>query len=457
MLTKAFDNGKKHGLILKTVQTDWRWLGRNIEGKFDAIVCLGNSFTHIHDERSRRRALAEFYAALKHDGVLIIDHRNYDEMIDEGFSSKHKYFYCGDTVKAEPIHIDEDLARFEYSFDNGESYTLNLCPLRLKYMKQLLQDAGFERIRTYADFLQTHEEDHPDFYIHVVEKNAIATMPYGDNSSGGLARSTTEAYYNSAEADAFYHQVWGGEDLHLGIYDETDSVKDAARATVHRMASLLPNLTKDTSLIDLGAGFGGSARQLVEKYGVSVVCLNLSQVQNDYNFHETNRHGMSDNITITHGIFEDIPQADESFDVVWSQDAFIHSGERLNVLSEAYRVLKPGGQIVFSDPMEADDIGPNELTRVYDRLNLDNMGSISFYQKGLERIGFTDIEFVDLTPNIGRHYARILEELDHNIVNLNSVLSQAYLDRLYSGLENWVDASNKNLLTWGIFKATKPA
>ena len=102
MLAKAFGNGQSRGLILKTVQADWRWLNRDIHGKYDAIICLGNSFTHLHEEQDRRRALAEFYAALKHDGVLILDQRNYDTMLDHGFSTKHTYYYCGDQVSAEP-------------------------------------------------------------------------------------------------------------------------------------------------------------------------------------------------------------------------------------------------------------------------------------------------------------------------------------------------------------------
>ena len=57
MLGKAFANGQARGLVLKTVQADWRWLNRDIQGKYDAIICLGNSFTHMHEESDRRRAL----------------------------------------------------------------------------------------------------------------------------------------------------------------------------------------------------------------------------------------------------------------------------------------------------------------------------------------------------------------------------------------------------------------
>ncbi|MGB3188480.1 MAG: class I SAM-dependent methyltransferase [Limnoraphis sp.] len=95
MLSRAFENGRDHGLILRTVQADWRWLNRDIHGKFDAVICLGNSFTHLFSERDRRKALAEFYAALRHDGLLILDQRNYDSILDSGFSSKHIYYYCG--------------------------------------------------------------------------------------------------------------------------------------------------------------------------------------------------------------------------------------------------------------------------------------------------------------------------------------------------------------------------
>jgi SAM-dependent methyltransferase len=170
MLSKAFDNGRRRGLVLRTVHADWRWLNRDVHGKYDAIVCLGNSFTHLFDERDRRRALAEFYAALKYDGVLIIDQRNYDSILDEGFSSKHKFYYCGDRVVAEPEHMDESLARFRYAFPDGSEFHLNMFPLRKSYMRNLLLDVGFQKVKTYGDFQETYQESDPDFFVHVAEK-----------------------------------------------------------------------------------------------------------------------------------------------------------------------------------------------------------------------------------------------------------------------------------------------
>jgi len=171
MLAKAFENATDRHFILKTIHADWRWLNREVHGKFDAIICLGNSFTHLFDEQDRRRALAEFYAALKHDGILILDQRNYDSILDHGFNSQHKYYYCGDDVVAEPEHVDEGLARFRYTFPDGSAYQLNMFPLRKNYTRKLLREAGFASVKTFGDFQETYQEADPDFFVHVAEKH----------------------------------------------------------------------------------------------------------------------------------------------------------------------------------------------------------------------------------------------------------------------------------------------
>jgi len=180
MLAKAFENGRKRGHILRTVQADWRWLNRDIKGKFDAIICLGNSFTHLFSDRDRRKALAEFYAALNHDGILILDQRNYDSILDDGFSSKHTYYYCGDQVTAEPEHIDEGLARFCYKFPDKSTFHLNMFPLRKRYVEKLMLEVGFQSVATYGDFQETYRQEDPDFFVHIAEKQYQADEDQND-------------------------------------------------------------------------------------------------------------------------------------------------------------------------------------------------------------------------------------------------------------------------------------
>lgn len=456
MLARAFENGKNRGLILKTVQADWRWLGQSVHERYDAIICLGNSFTHIHDELDRRRVLAEFYAALEPNGVLILDQRNYDTMLDNGFQSKHKYYYCGDQVSAEPIHIDENLVRFQYSFADGEKFTLNLHPIRKDYTRRLLREAGFERIRTYGDFEVAYDNKNSDFFIHVAEKSAIQSEFPVSLTQSSRARVLAESYYDSDEADKFYTTIWGGEDLHLGIYDDTTDIRQASRETVKRMLGVLPALNQDSKVIDLGSGYGGSARHLVKETGAHVTCLNLSDTQNDHNRLVTQSEGMQNKIDIQHADFEDIPAANDSFDAVWSQDAFLHAAARDRVIAEAFRVLKPGGHMVFTDPMQVDGIDPDLLSEIYSRLALSSLGSVNYYKDLTSKVGFELIDYVDLSKHLPTHYTRIKQELELRRAEVEETANSAFVDTALSGLENWIQGGKKGWLSWGIFLLLKP-
>ncbi|MFK7825875.1 MAG: class I SAM-dependent methyltransferase [Oligoflexales bacterium] len=170
MLAKAFQNARKRNLILRTVQADWRWLNRDVHGKYDAVICLGNSFTHLFSERDRHKALAEFYAALRHDGILILDQRNYDSLLKEQYKNRGTYYYCGDDVKVDPEEVNDSVARFCYRFPDYSKFHLNFYPLRKKYMRHLMFDVGFQQVKTYGDFQETYKQDEPDFFIHCAEK-----------------------------------------------------------------------------------------------------------------------------------------------------------------------------------------------------------------------------------------------------------------------------------------------
>ncbi|NYE45294.1 sarcosine/dimethylglycine N-methyltransferase [Spinactinospora alkalitolerans] len=454
MLAKAFANGMSFGgHILRVVHADWRWLNRDVHGSYDAIICLGNSFTHLFSERDRRKALAEFYAMLKHDGVLIIDQRNYDALLDGAYANKHTYYYCGEEVSAEPEHIDEGLARFVYRFPDESTYHLNMFPLRKNYMRRLMREVGFQRIETFGDFQETYRGGEPDFYIHIAEK---AYEREGDPTEGySSAVRTARDYYNSTDADNFYYLTWGGSDIHVGVYERPDEeIATASRRTVERMAGAL-DLGPETRVVDLGSGYGGSARYLARTYGCHVTCLNLSEVENARNREMTERAGLAHLIDVVDGSFEEIPAQDNAYDVVWSQDALLHSGDRTRVLEEVARVLRRDGHFIFTDPMAADGASRESLLPILDRLHLDTMGTPEFYTTQAQRLGLRPVGFDDLTPHLSTHYGRVLAETMRRNDELAAHISTDYLDRMRTGLRNWVKGGEAGDLAWGIMHFRK--
>ena len=267
-----------------------------------------------------------------------------------------------------------------------------------------------------------------------------------------------EAYYDSNDADNFYSTIWGGEDIHIGIYAEPgDDIAAASRRTVERMAAALPWLSAGRTVIALGAGYGGSARYLAAGHGYNVVCLNLSETQNATNRKLTGAAGLADRVSVVHGSFEDVPEEDASFDAVWSQDAILHSGNRPRVLDEISRVLRPGGDFVFTDPMQSDTCPPGVLAPILDRIHLDSLGSPAFYREELAARGFEERSWTDLTEHMRTHYSRVAQTLQGRYDERVSRCAQEYVDNMLRGLDHWVTGADRGHLAWGIFHFAKAA
>ncbi len=268
--------------------------------------------------------------------------------------------------------------------------------------------------------------------------------------------NTARDYYNSEDADNFYFTIWGGEDIHVGLYQTPDeSIFDASRRTVERMASKV-DLSKDKKVLDVGAGYGGAARFLAKTYGCPVVALNLSEVENERDRKMNQEQGLAHLIEVVDDSFESLPYPDESFEVVWSQDAILHSGEREKVIQEVARVLKPGGDFVFTDPMQADDCPKGVLQPILDRIHLESLGSPGFYKQACEKAGLKFVEFEDHEKQLPTHYGRVLKELESREEEIGKVVSQEYIDRMKKGLNHWIEGGNNGYLAWGILHFKKP-
>ena len=277
------------------------------------------------------------------------------------------------------------------------------------------------------------------------------------NEDGAVSvAATTEAYYDSSEADSFYAAIWGGEDIHIGVYgDPGETVSQASARTVRTMAEQLETLTPKSRVLDIGAGYGGAGRALATRFGCQVDCLNLSEVQNDRNRELTREAGLTDRVHVVHANFESVPEADEAYDAVWSQDAILHSGARERVLSEVSRVLAPRGHFVFTDPMQTDNCPPDVLQPVLDRIHLDSLASPGFYRKNLDALGFEEIAFNEMTDQLRNHYDRVRHELAARRDEMVEHCGLDYVTRMLEGLGHWVNAADRGHLTWGIFHFQK--
>ena len=276
-------------------------------------------------------------------------------------------------------------------------------------------------------------------------------------SQRSAAERIASEYYDSTDADRFYEEVWGGEDIHIGLYaSETEAIAQASQRTVTALMDLTGELSPGATVVDFGSGYGGAARRLAKELGVRVEAINISAVENARHRQLNHSAKLQDQICVHDASFEDVPLAASCADVVWSQDAILHSGNRQQVLQEAARLLKPGGIFVLTDPMAADGIDTASLSAILERIHLPDMGSPDRYRVWASQAGLSRDVWQEKTDMLIRHYSRVLEELQRREQELKAKISPDYLLRMAAGLGHWIDGGQQGRLCWGLMRFRKP-
>lgn len=96
-------NRRREGAFDQWIIEEANWLNlyediEHVVGDgFDAVICLGNSFAHMMDsfgdQREQKQAIKNFEKCLKPGGILLIDHRNYDRILETGSTPSKSLYY----------------------------------------------------------------------------------------------------------------------------------------------------------------------------------------------------------------------------------------------------------------------------------------------------------------------------------------------------------------------------
>jgi SAM-dependent methyltransferase len=180
-------------------------------------------------------------------------------------------------------------------------------------------------------------------------------------------------------------------------------------------------VTADSRVLEVGSGSGGPAVYLAANRGCRItgVDINASGISNARRLAEA--RGVADRVTfeiIDAG--KPLPFAPGTFDSVVSNDAMCHIADRLAVLREWRRVLRPRGRMLFTDAMIVTGLVSDE--------EVATRTSIGFYllvppgenERLIATAGFTLISAEDVTEGAAVIARRWREARDSHRAELHA-------------------------------------
>ena len=218
-------------------------------------------------------------------------------------------------------------------------------------------------------------------------------------------------YYNVSEDHYMY--FWDlnqSHALHYGYWDTSTKTFREALANINKVLSVRAAITEGTKVLDAGCGIGGSSIWLAKNKQANVIGITLSAKQAARANAYVKELGLDDNTQFQVQDFTNTNFEDASFDVVWAIESVCHAANKEDFIKEAYRLLKPGGQLIMADFFiveEGDAEGQKEIAAWGHGWAVPFFEKQSVFFEMLKRNDFKNIQMVDSTQQIVKSAKRL--------------------------------------------------
>src|SRR3712207_2687725 len=171
----------------------------------------------------------------------------------------------------------------------------------------------------------------------------------------------------------------------------------------------LATLSPGEVVLELGSGGGIDVLLSAKRVSPGGKAYGLDMTDEMLELAEKNRaEAGAENVEFLKGHIEDIALPGEHVDVVISNGVINLSTDKPRVISEAFRILKPGGRFAVSDMVFLGDKGklPDELVRSMEAWSGCVSGALEKdeYEKLLREVGFEDVS-VEVTHTYEEEFA----------------------------------------------------
>jgi tocopherol O-methyltransferase len=221
------------------------------------------------------------------------------------------------------------------------------------------------------------------------------------------------AHYD--DLDAFYREIWG-DHVHHGYWvTGRETPPEAAIALIEFLADHL-NLAPDLDVMDIGCGYGATARYLAQTRDVRMTGFTVSAAQAAY---AATKPVPGVDIRVQDWLTNGLPDA--CFDRAYSIESSEHMPDKQRFFDEAFRTLRPGGLLGVYAWLSKTDPRPWEVRHLLEPIcregRLPSMGDEADYAAMAEHAGFEIQGQADISDRVRKTWWICLKRVVGKIVS----------------------------------------
>lgn len=223
-----------------------------------------------------------------------------------------------------------------------------------------------------------------------------------ENAADNLTR--VRDYYDSTWLD--YRLLWLNplnRALHFGYWDKNTTSHAESLLNMNQALANRIGIQSGQRILDAGCGVGGTSIWLAKRYNAQVVGITpvASQIARARRY--ACEQGVDDRVSFEQQDYTCTGFPNASFDIVLAMESVCHAPNKERFLTEARRILRPGGRLGITEYMltraPQDDIERQLLNSWLAGWAIPNLATGDAWTVMARQTGFDQVEVDDITEN----------------------------------------------------------
>jgi cyclopropane fatty-acyl-phospholipid synthase-like methyltransferase len=262
------------------------------------------------------------------------------------------------------------------------------------------------------------------------------------------------------ELDAFYRDIWG-EHVHHGFWLRGDESQALAVRQLVALVASEAHIGAGTRVVDIGCGYGATARLLAEERGANVNGITISPAQHAL---AVERSLGRENPRFFLGDWLSNELRDDTFDAAIAIESSEHMADKPRFFAQAHRVLRDGGRFVICAWLACEQPTAKQERWLIEPIcregQMPHLGSASDYRRLAEAAGFKIERVQDVTRGIARTWPLVLRtsllNLAHKPAYVRFLFNRHARNRIFALtiVRLWL-AFRSGAMRYGVFTLVK--